>query len=82
MEIGYSIGDRQAEDRFLPAAIDAGAKVLAARPVGGGRDPLFRLVQGKPLPDFAKEIEVDSWHSSSSSMCSAIRLSQQPSLER
>ena len=61
MQIGYSIGDRQAEDRLLPAAADAGAAVLAAQPVGGAKHPLFRLVQGKALPDLAKEFGADSW---------------------
>ncbi len=61
MEIGYSIGDRQAEDRLLPAAADAGTAVLVAQPVGGARHPLFRLVQGKEIPEFAKDIGADSW---------------------
>ncbi len=61
MEVGYSIGDRQAEERLLPAAIDAGTAVLAAQPVGGGQTPLFRLVQGKNLPELAKDIGAATW---------------------
>ena len=61
MEVGYSIGDRQAEERLLPAAADSGSAVLAAQPVGGGRHPLFRFTQGKQLPDLAKEIGAESW---------------------
>ena len=61
MQVGYSIGDRQAEERLLPAAADAGAAVLTAQPVGGVKHPLFRLVQGKALPEFAKEFGVESW---------------------
>ncbi len=61
MEVGYSIGDRQAEERLLPAAADAGAAVLAAQPVGGGRSPLFKLVKGKALPPIAGEIGAASW---------------------
>ena len=56
MQVGFSIGDRQAEERLLPAAADSGAAVLAAQPVGGAKHPLFRLVQGKPLPEMAKDI--------------------------
>ncbi len=61
MEIGYSIGDRQAEERLLPAAADAGTAVLAAQPVGGARHPLFRIVQGKELPEMAMDIGAASW---------------------
>ena len=61
MEVGYSIGDRQAEERLLPAAADVGAAVLAAQPVGGGRNSLFNLVKGKELPPLAKDIEATSW---------------------
>lgn len=61
MEVGYSIGDRQAEERLLPAAADSGAAVLVAQPVGGGRSPLFKLVKGKPLPPVAVEIGAATW---------------------
>ena len=61
MQVGYSIGDRQAEERLLPAAADAGTAVLIAQPVGGAKHPLFRLVQGKALPDLAKDIGAGTW---------------------
>ena len=61
MQVGYSIGDRQAEERLRPAAADAGVAILAAQPVGGAKHPLFRLVAGKALPDVAKEIGADTW---------------------
>ena len=61
MEVGYSIGDRQAESRLLPAAADAGTAVLAAQPVGGAHHPLFRLVQGKELPGIAEDIGAETW---------------------
>ena len=61
MEIGYSIGDRQAEERLLPGAADAGTAVFAAQPVGGAKHPLFRIVQGKELPGIAKDIDAASW---------------------
>jgi diketogulonate reductase-like aldo/keto reductase len=61
MQVGFSIGDRQAEARLLPTAVDAGAAVLAAQPVGGIHHSLFQIVRGKALPPMAKDIEVVSW---------------------
>jgi aryl-alcohol dehydrogenase-like predicted oxidoreductase len=59
VQVNYSITDRDAEKRVLPAAKDNGAAVLCNLPFGRGQ--LFRLVRGKPLPDWAKEFDVDSW---------------------
>lgn len=61
MQVGFSIGDRRAEARLLPAAADAGAAVLAAQPVGGIHHSLFQTVKGKALPEMAKDIEAASW---------------------
>ena len=61
MEVGYSIGDRQAEARLLPTAADAGTAILAAQPVGGAHHPLFRLVKGKELPPIAKDVGAETW---------------------
>ena len=51
VQIDYSIDDRAAEGRILPAAAAARAGVLTALPFGRGR--LFRAVRGRPLPDWA-----------------------------
>jgi aryl-alcohol dehydrogenase-like predicted oxidoreductase len=59
VQVNYSITDREAEKRVLPAAKDNGAAVLCNLPFGRGQ--LFRLVRGKPLPDWSKEFDVDSW---------------------
>jgi aryl-alcohol dehydrogenase-like predicted oxidoreductase len=59
LEIDYAIDNRDAEERLLPAALDAGSAVLVALPFGRGR--LFRDVLQKPLPDFAAEIDCASW---------------------
>jgi hypothetical protein len=59
LEIDYAIDNRDAEQRVLPAARDAGTAVLAALPFGRGR--LFRAALGKKLPDFAAEIDCVSW---------------------
>jgi aryl-alcohol dehydrogenase-like predicted oxidoreductase len=59
VQVNYSITDRDAEKRVLPAAKDNGAAVLCNLPFGRGE--LFRKVRGKPLPDWAAEFYVDSW---------------------
>ena len=59
VEIDYAIDNREAEQRILPAARDAGSAVLVALPFGRGR--LFRTALGKKLPDFASEIDCASW---------------------
>jgi aryl-alcohol dehydrogenase-like predicted oxidoreductase len=59
VQVNYSIADRDAEKRVLPAAKDNGTAVLCNLPFGRGQ--LFRLVRGKPLPDWAAEFDVDSW---------------------
>jgi aryl-alcohol dehydrogenase-like predicted oxidoreductase len=59
LEIDYAIDNREAEQRVLPAARDAGTAVLIALPFGRGR--LFRTALGKKLPDWAGEIDCASW---------------------
>jgi diketogulonate reductase-like aldo/keto reductase len=58
-QINYSLGDRDAEKVLLPQAQDSGCAVLTNLPFG--RNSMFRRVQGKPMPDFAKEIDCTSW---------------------
>ena len=45
-QVNYSLGDREAEERLLPAARDAGAAVLINLPFG--RNSLFKKSAGKP----------------------------------
>ena len=59
VQVNYSINDLECEARVLPAAKDAGAAVLCNLPFG--RASLFRLVRGKPLPDWAAEFDAKSW---------------------
>jgi diketogulonate reductase-like aldo/keto reductase len=59
IQIRYSIAERSAEDRILPAAAAQGTAVLANMPFEKAR--LFELVQGQPLPDFASEIGCENW---------------------
>ena len=58
IQINYSLGEREAEQRVLPLAKELGIAVLINRPFQSGR--LFRAVSGKDLPDFAKDF-ADSW---------------------
>ena len=58
-QINYSLADRDAEARLLPAAMDSGAAVLTNGPFG--RNSMFAKVAGKPLPDFAKEFDAATW---------------------
>ena len=58
-QVNYSLGDREAEERLLPTARDAGAAVLVNLPFG--RNSLFRKVGGRPLPDFAAEFGAKTW---------------------
>jgi aryl-alcohol dehydrogenase-like predicted oxidoreductase len=59
LQIDYSLGNRNAEERLLPLARDNGVAVLTALPFG--RNSLFARTAGKPLPDWAKDIEATSW---------------------
>jgi len=59
LEVDYAIDNRDAEERLLPAARDAGTGVLVALPFGRGR--LFRLALGKPLPGWAAQFDCHSW---------------------
>ena len=52
VQIDYSLDDRRAEERILPLAAGVKAGVLTALPFGRGR--LFRAVQGKTVPDWAR----------------------------
>jgi diketogulonate reductase-like aldo/keto reductase len=59
LQINYSIGDREADQRILPLAQERGVAVLINRPFGGGG--LFSRVRSKPLPEWAAEIDCKSW---------------------
>ena len=58
IQINYSLGERDAENRLLPMARDLGVAVLVNRPFQAGR--LFRALSGKQLPDWALEFAA-SW---------------------
>ncbi|HEU4623636.1 MAG TPA: aldo/keto reductase [Steroidobacteraceae bacterium] len=59
VQLNYSATTRDAEQRLLPLAADRGVAVLVNRPFEDGR--LFQLVEGRPLPPWAADIECTSW---------------------
>jgi len=59
VQLPYSMADRAAEARLLPAARDTGTAVLVMRPFEEGQ--LFARVKGKQLPAWAADIDCSSW---------------------
>ncbi len=59
VQFNYNISVRDAEKELLSLAKDKGVAVIINRPFGEGA--LFRAVQGKPLPQWAQEYNIDSW---------------------
>ena len=59
LQFPYSINVRAAEARLLPLCAERGVAVLVNQPFDSGN--LFRKVRGKPLPEWAAEIDCASW---------------------
>jgi len=59
VQFSYNITNRVAEQRLLPIAQERGIATLINRPFQRGS--LFRLVKGKPLPEWAADIDCASW---------------------
>jgi aryl-alcohol dehydrogenase-like predicted oxidoreductase len=59
VQLPYSLTDRAAEARLLPAAAEHGVAVLVMQPFATGG--LFRRVRGRPLPGWAAEFDCASW---------------------
>jgi diketogulonate reductase-like aldo/keto reductase len=60
VQINYSVGEREAEQRLLSVARERGVAVIANRPFAGGG--LLQRLQRKPLPPWAAaELDCDSW---------------------
>ena len=59
LQINYNVENPSAENRLLAAAADRGVAVIINRPFQTGR--LFRLIQGKELPNWTLERGVQSW---------------------
>ena len=62
VQVDYSVGNRNAEERILPLVSEKKIAALINMPLGGRRGAnLMTKTTGKPLPDFAKEINATSW---------------------
>jgi aryl-alcohol dehydrogenase-like predicted oxidoreductase len=59
VQVDYSMDNRDAEKRIIPAAAEVGAAVLTALPLG--RTSLFQAVKGKTFPVWAKDFDADTW---------------------
>jgi diketogulonate reductase-like aldo/keto reductase len=59
VQVNYSLAEPDAERRLLRTAADSRTAVIVNRPFAEGA--MFRRVQGKPVPDWAKEIGCASW---------------------
>jgi diketogulonate reductase-like aldo/keto reductase len=59
LQINHSVTNRGIERRVLPMAKELGVAVLTNRNFNDGA--LFRQVEGKPLPGWAREVGVGSW---------------------
>jgi aryl-alcohol dehydrogenase-like predicted oxidoreductase len=61
VELNYSLGDREAETRLLPAAAELGIATLIDIPFGGPGGSILGKVHGKPLPNWAQDFDAASW---------------------
>ena len=59
IQLNYSLADRSAEQDILPLARDRGIAVLVNLPFARGN--LFKAVAGRPLPDWAADMDAASW---------------------
>jgi len=59
VQFNYSIATRDAEAKLFPACAETRTATLINRPFEDGA--LFSRVKGKPLPEWAKEIDCESW---------------------
>lgn len=59
VQTNYSIFNRTAEQRLLPAAAERGVGVFINMPLEKAR--LMRIVEGRPLPDFARDFGAATW---------------------
>lgn len=59
VQVDYAINNREAADVILPLAKDRGMAVLINLPFG--RNSAFTKTNGKPVPEWAKDIGCTSW---------------------
>ncbi len=62
IQVDYSLANRAAAEDVLPAALERRVGVLINLPFGGRREGnLFSRIGGAELPDWAAEIDAQSW---------------------
>ena len=61
IQVNYSLGDRMAEAEVLPLAVKRRMAVMAAVPLGGGRNLLLNQVGDRKLPPWATDFGINSW---------------------
>jgi aryl-alcohol dehydrogenase-like predicted oxidoreductase len=59
VQFNYSLAEREAEARLLPACADAGVAVIINRPFAQAN--LFGRVKGKPLPPWCGDFDCTTW---------------------
>ena len=59
VQCNFNVLERNAKERLFPACEDNGVGILVNEPFDQGR--LFAMTRGKPLPDWAAEIDAVSW---------------------
>lgn len=59
VQINYSVGEPEAEQRLLPLAQERGVAVIVNRPFASGS--LLRRLRDRPLPAWAADIDCSSW---------------------
>ena len=59
VQCGYSLAQRAAERDLLPVAAARGVAVIVNQPLGQGG--LVRRASGKPLPEWARDFDCESW---------------------
>jgi diketogulonate reductase-like aldo/keto reductase len=59
VQINYSLGEREAENRLLPLCADKGIATLINRPFMKGA--MFKKVRDKAVPEWAREFGAESW---------------------
>ncbi len=59
IQISYNLADRDAEQRLLPLAAEHNKAVIINRPFR--RKQLINAVAGEPLPEWAADIDCESW---------------------
>ena len=59
IQVDLAVDNRSAQERLIPLAHDRGMAVLVNLPFGRSR--VFAKVQGMPLPEWTRELDVTSW---------------------